>query len=127
MCQVVKGTFRSYASLFTNTRSPSRIVGFIEPVGTSFQSASEDRMEKSTSVRISSGRISLRHQRRTRTRSFEEFMEGSTTVARRRSMAKRGEEEGSETLPSLARGTRAAALRGAVHDLANQRRHRNAR
>src|SRR6187551_3203707 len=38
----VKGTLRSYASLFTNTKSPSRIVGFIEPVGTQFQSATAD-------------------------------------------------------------------------------------
>src|SRR5438067_13786793 len=30
----------SYASLFTSIRSPSRIVGFMEPVGTTFQSAS---------------------------------------------------------------------------------------
>src|SRR5687768_15668240 len=42
---VVKGTFRSYASLSTKIRSPSRMVGFIEPVGTSFQSATADRKE----------------------------------------------------------------------------------
>jgi hypothetical protein len=28
--------------LFTNTSSPSRIDGFIEPVGTQFQSSTED-------------------------------------------------------------------------------------
>src|SRR6266550_2358511 len=46
---VVNGTLRSYASLLTTTRSPSWIVGFIEPVGTSFQSARADRSELTTS------------------------------------------------------------------------------
>ena len=34
----MKGTFKPYASLFTKMRSPSMIDGFIEPVGTMFQS-----------------------------------------------------------------------------------------
>src|SRR5436309_2191009 len=46
---VVNGTLRSYASLLTTTRSPSWMVGFIEPVGTSFQSASAERSELTTS------------------------------------------------------------------------------
>src|SRR5439155_5837424 len=54
---VVNGTFRSYASLFTKMRSPSMIVGFIEPVGTTFQSAIADRTEKSAISRTNSGRI----------------------------------------------------------------------
>src|SRR5690242_16551963 len=59
-------------------RSPSRMVGFIEPEGTSFQSASEERTENSTSARISNGRISLRHQRRIRERKDMGFIVPST-------------------------------------------------
>src|SRR5215813_11797689 len=44
------------------------MVGFIEPVGTSFQSAREERMEKITSVRMSSGRISFFHHPSNRAR-----------------------------------------------------------
>src|SRR4051794_41073369 len=55
MCSVVNGTFRSYASLFTKMRSPSMMVGFIEPVGTTFQSASDERTEKSTESKRMSG------------------------------------------------------------------------
>src|ERR1051326_7127766 len=62
-CTVVNGTLRSYASLFTYTRSPSRIVGFIEPVGTSFQSANDERTANKTADIINSGRISFFHQR----------------------------------------------------------------
>src|SRR5262245_20906521 len=57
---VVKGTLRSNASLFTNTRSPSRIVGFMEPVGTSFQSAMAERKAHTTSKQVS---IGLAHSR----------------------------------------------------------------
>src|SRR5687768_2605132 len=53
--RVVKGTFRSYASLSTKIRSPSRMVGFIEPVGTSFQSATADRKELIRIARTISG------------------------------------------------------------------------
>src|SRR5262249_24682134 len=42
---VVNGILRSYANLLTTTRSPSSMVGFIEPVGTSFQSARAERSE----------------------------------------------------------------------------------
>src|SRR5687768_2153464 len=55
--RVVKGTFRSYASLSTKIRSPSRMVGFIEPVGTSFQSATADRKEPIRIARTISGLI----------------------------------------------------------------------
>src|SRR5437773_5878461 len=42
-------------------RSPSMMVGFIEPVGTTFQSASEERTEKSAISMIAKGRICSRH------------------------------------------------------------------
>src|SRR2546428_2164507 len=57
---VVNGIFKSYASLFTTTRSPSSMVGFMEPVGTSFQSASADRNELTTSSIARKTRISFR-------------------------------------------------------------------
>jgi hypothetical protein len=38
------------------------MVGFIEPVGTSLQSAREERIEKMTNPSTSHQRISLRHQ-----------------------------------------------------------------
>ncbi len=41
--RLVKGTRRPKASLFTKRRSPGRMVGSIEPVGTSFQSAIAER------------------------------------------------------------------------------------
>src|SRR5579862_9185793 len=44
------------------------MVGFIEPVGTTFQSANEERMENRTSAAISSGRRSSRHNFRARAR-----------------------------------------------------------
>jgi hypothetical protein len=50
------------------------MVGFIEPVGTSFQSAKEDRTENMTSARIKSGRISCLHQRQATVRYFSTFM-----------------------------------------------------
>src|ERR1044071_3319327 len=56
MRQVVKGTFKSYASLLTKIRSPSRIVGFMDPVGTSFQSAMEERKVVSTTAAKRKGR-----------------------------------------------------------------------
>lgn len=46
-------------------RSPSRIVGFIEPVGTSFQSASDERKEKTMRAKIPTGLIHSLHTRRT--------------------------------------------------------------
>jgi hypothetical protein len=50
------------------------MVGRIEPLGTSFQSASEDRMEKRISARMSSGRISCRHHLRARIQNGFVFM-----------------------------------------------------
>ncbi len=46
--QSVNGTLRPYASLFTKMRSPCRMVGCMEPVGTSFQSATADRNDPTT-------------------------------------------------------------------------------
>src|SRR5437773_4621155 len=42
-------------------RSPSMIVGFIDPVGTTFQSANDERTEKSATNMIANGRICSRH------------------------------------------------------------------
>src|ERR1043166_1301686 len=72
-----------------NTRSPSRILGFMEPVGTSFQSARDERMEKRTSVRTSRGRISLRHQRRARCGNVSAFIRHLTWLQAGRSKAAR--------------------------------------
>jgi hypothetical protein len=54
------------------------MVGRIEPLGTSFQSASEERMENRISARISNGRISLRQNWRARARNgvVEEGFDG---------------------------------------------------
>src|SRR5688500_6080764 len=46
----VNGTRRSYASLFTKIRSPSWMVGSIDPDGTSYQSASDERALNTTSA-----------------------------------------------------------------------------
>src|SRR2546421_8966675 len=46
----------------------------MEPVGTSFQSASEERIANRTRASTSSGRISLTHQWRAPARSFSAFM-----------------------------------------------------
>src|ERR1043166_528355 len=73
-CHVVNGTFRSYANLLTKIRSPSRIVGFMEPEGTSFQSASDDRTAKRTTAKMSNGRISFFHQRRAQARNLKLFI-----------------------------------------------------
>src|SRR5215469_2800553 len=67
-------------------RSPTRIVGCMEPDGTSFQSAKEERMEQSTTARMRRGRISRRHQRRARERRAAFFMRGLTGKGEIRSM-----------------------------------------
>src|SRR5579871_1879788 len=57
---VVKGTFRSYASLFTKMRSPTRIVGIIDPLGTSFQSAIAERNGATIAVTNNAGKTHSR-------------------------------------------------------------------
>src|SRR6185437_14703112 len=59
-CQVVNGTFRPYASLFTQMRSPSTIVGRIDPLGTTFQSATADLNDARTNTSTASGRSCFR-------------------------------------------------------------------
>jgi hypothetical protein len=48
--------------LFTNTKSPSRIVGFMEPLGTQFQSATADFNGKTTMATHAAGLINSRHK-----------------------------------------------------------------
>jgi hypothetical protein len=54
------------------------MVGFMEPDGTSFQSANEERMEQSTKANMSSGRISRRQYWWARERKVVIFMVRST-------------------------------------------------
>src|ERR1700691_5914456 len=67
-CHLVNGTLKSYAILSTKTRSPTRMVGCMEPDGTWFQSASDERTENIIKAKTRIGRISFRHQRRARAR-----------------------------------------------------------
>src|ERR1017187_9900312 len=64
ICQVVNGTLRSYASLLIKIRSPSRIVGIMDPVGTSFQSATADRNGARIVTTTRAGRIHSRQKAR---------------------------------------------------------------
>src|SRR5215213_3727632 len=57
------------------------MVGFIEPVGTSFQSANEERTEKSTTAIINKGRTSSRQSFRARDFRVARFI-GSLTQVR---------------------------------------------
>src|SRR5690349_4837071 len=65
--QRVNGTLRSNASLFTKTRSPSRMVGFIEPLGTQFQSAIADFRGKINAATTAAG---LSHSRQRYAKDF---------------------------------------------------------
>src|SRR5687768_13214930 len=53
--QVVNGTRSPYASLFMKMRSPSMMVGFIEPDGTMFQSAMAERNVPRIAAMIANG------------------------------------------------------------------------
>jgi hypothetical protein len=50
------------------------IVGFIEPVGTSFQSANEERIENTTNPSRRNDRSSAHHERRALEPRDREFM-----------------------------------------------------
>src|ERR1017187_2810013 len=63
-CQVVNGTLRSYASLLIKIRSPTKMVGIIEPLGTSFQSATADRNGARIATATIAGKIHSRQKAR---------------------------------------------------------------
>src|ERR1051325_5996125 len=58
------------------------MVGFIEPVGTSFQSAREERIANNIRAKINSGRISLTHHRRALDRKVALFITTLTQTKR---------------------------------------------
>src|ERR1035441_8526683 len=64
ICQVVNGTLRSYASLLIKIRSPTKMVGIIEPLGTSFQSATADRNGARIATATKAGKIHSRQKAR---------------------------------------------------------------
>src|ERR1017187_2959106 len=64
ICQVVNGTLRSYASLLMKIRSPTKMVGIIEPLGTSFQSATADRNGARIATATTAGKIHSRQKAR---------------------------------------------------------------